>query len=122
FVGAYAHAKRGRAVFPVEPGGKRPRTPNGLLDATVDQRVIAGWASRWPTANIGVRTGAESNLVVLDVDGDDGAESLRRLEREHGDLPVTASVRTPSGGSHFWFLHPGGSVPNSAGRLGVGLD
>src|SRR5256885_13664451 len=29
---------------------------------------------------------------------------------------------TGSGGSHAYFAHPGSSVPNSAGRLGEGLD
>ncbi len=59
---------------------------------------------------------------MLDVDGEEGAASLRALEREHGFLPRTASVVTPRGGSHFYFRHPGVNVPNDAGKLGVGLD
>ena len=59
---------------------------------------------------------------MLDVDGDEGAESLRSLERERGGLPRTASVVTPSGGSHFYFRHPGCEIPSSVRRLGDGLD
>src|SRR5262249_49706537 len=82
---------------------------------------LAQWVREYPEANVGVRTGRESGVVVLDVDGDDGYESLRALERQHGNLPRTASVKTPRGGGHFYFAHPGGEIPNSAGRLGVGL-
>ena len=59
---------------------------------------------------------------MLDVDGEEGIESLRRLERQHERLPHTASVVTPRGGQHFYFRHPGGEVRNSAGKLGAGLD
>ena len=52
---------------------------------------------------IGLPTGKTTGLVVLDVDGEAGAESLRQLERRHGELPSTASVATPSGGQHFYF-------------------
>jgi len=96
---------------------------NGLLDATVDRDVIERWWARWPDANLAVRTGQVSRLVVIDVDGDVGAESLCDLEREHGKLPITTSVVTPRGGQHFYFRHPGRvEVRNSAGGLGAALD
>jgi putative DNA primase/helicase len=116
-------ARRGRPVLPCAPRDKRPLTTHGLLDATIDPRVISRWFERWPEANVAMRTGRESGLVVLDVDGDVGAESLRELEREHGELPRTVSVCTPRGGQHFYFAHPHVSdVPNSAGRIGTGID
>src|SRR5215212_5217636 len=92
-----------RPVFPCEPGGKRPLTHRGLHDATTDPDTLATWWDRWPDANVAIRTGAVSGLVVLDIDGDDGTESLRALEREHGPLRPTASVVTPSGGGHVYF-------------------
>ena len=33
--------------------GKRPRTKNGLSDATTDVDQIRKWWNRWPDANIG---------------------------------------------------------------------
>lgn len=119
---ALRYAGQGRPVFPCEPAGKRPLVRRGLHDATTEHAAIERWWARWPEANIGLRTGAVSGLIVLDVDGDEGHESLRELEREHGELPRTASVVTPRGGAHYYLSHPGGNVPNSAGMLGPGLD
>ncbi len=115
-------ASTGRPVFPCTPRGKQPLTPNGLLDATIDRGTIERWWARWPSANVALLTGAQSRVVVLDVDGDDGAESLRDLEREQGALPSTTSVVTPRGGQHYYFKHSGCEVRNSAGLLGTGLD
>jgi putative DNA primase/helicase len=86
--------------------------------------VIGQWWSRWPDANVGVATGSRSNIVVLDVDPRSGGlEALEDLKTRIGDLPATLSVRTGSGGSHFYFRPRDGEVlSNSASKLGPGLD
>lgn len=97
-------------------------TPRGLLDATEDPSVVQEWFadSRW---NIGIVTGAVSGIVALDVDPrHDGIESLTALEGEHGPLPPTWRFLTGGGGLHILFRHPGGKIPNSAGKLGPGID
>jgi hypothetical protein len=114
-------AERGRPVLPVGEH-KRPLTENGLLDATTDRGRIKAWWQRRPDANVAIRTGAASGLVVLDIDGDAGADSLHELEREHGKLPLTASVTTPRGGAHFYFRHPGREVKTCAGVIAPGID
>ena len=119
---AIAYAARGWHVLPLRAASKLPATTHGLHDATTDAEVITGWWKRWPNANIGVRTGAVSGLVVLDVDPPHGFESLAELEAAHGALPPGPRVTTPRGGLHLYFAHPGGVVPNSAGKLGPGLD
>src|SRR6266700_2778202 len=43
--------------------GKHPRTPHGVKDATTDEATIRDWWTRWPDANIGIATGADSGLV-----------------------------------------------------------
>jgi hypothetical protein len=58
---------------------------------------------------------------VLDVDGEEGEQSLRRLEDQHGALPPTRQVITPRGGRHCLFKHVDG-VPCSAGKIGQNLD
>lgn len=58
---------------------------------------------------------------MLDVDGDDGADSLHDLEQRYKPLPRTRSVKTGGGGMHYYFAARV-RVPNSAGRLGPGLD
>lgn len=122
FEGAIKLAKRGWPVFPCMPGKKAPATANGLNDATVDMEKILYWWSKVPTCNIGVPTGAGPGFVVLDIDGDEGYESLRALETEYGALPRTLSVRTPSGGQHYYFQTPAAGLRNSAGKVGRHID
>lgn len=114
---ALDYADRGLRTFPT--AGKIPRTPRGCLDATVDRDRIAEWWSRWPDADIGVATGG--GLIVLDVDGEHGADTLHDLERAHSPLPATVAVITGSGGAHY-YLKSAAPVRNSAGKLGAGLD
>ncbi len=110
----------GWPVFP--QNGKRPLTPRGFKDATLDRAEIAAWGKRFPTASIGIATGERSGTVVLDVD-DGGRAALRRLERRHGVLPKTPRARTPSGGLHIYFAHPDRHVRTLApGVLAPGLE
>ena len=103
--------------------GKIPRNRGGLTNASTDPAIIAEWWRRWPDANVGIRTGAESGVVVLDVDTPKGgAGALAELERKHGKLPATARVLTGGGGEHIYFRHPDRELRNSTGRLGAGLD
>lgn len=102
---------------------KHPRTTHGLKDASSDPAVIRQWWTRWPDANIGIRTGPESNLLVLDVDGKQGEESLIELERRYVPLPDSYTVRTGGGGQHLYFLWPeGAEVGNSQSKIAPGLD
>lgn len=120
---ALRYARRDWPVFPCVPGDKRPLTSRGHLDATTDPSRITSWWNRWPNANIGVPTGERSGLLVLDVDGDEGRQTLETLEQEHGRLPATLRVSTPNGGEHIYFQYPPGTeVRNSAGKLGPGID
>jgi DNA-binding transcriptional ArsR family regulator len=117
---AVEYAGRGLPVFPCR--GKEPLTEHGFHDASTDIETVLAWWKRWPTANVAVRTGVQSGLVVLDVDAGGGAGSLRRLEVERGKLPATAEALTGGGGRHYLFRHPGQEVRNSAGKLGTGID
>jgi hypothetical protein len=137
---ARAYARRGWAVLPLwwptatrdcacglpdcESTGKHPvrrLVPHGLRDASADLEAIEEWWRLYPHANVGIRTGASSGLVVLDVDGEAGRLAVRGQVAHHGRFDAVW-VQTGSRGWHAYFAHPGGSVPNSAGRLGVGLD
>lgn len=99
-------AAEGMPVFPCVPDGKRPLVEHGFHEATTDARQVASWWRRWPGANLGVPTGQESGLEVVDVDqkpagsGFDAFERARRTGLVPGWL---AMVRTPSGGAHFYF-------------------
>jgi hypothetical protein len=137
---ALSYAARGWDVFPCHSIGgagrcsccrpdcaspaKHPRIAGGLTAATSDPSTIQQWWRRWPTANVAVRTGAASGIVVLDIDPDHGGdETLAHLLDEHGPVPTGAVVHTGSGGRHVYFAHPGGLIRNDTGRrLGPGLD
>ena len=128
---AQEYARRGWYVFPVYETdgescacnkadcthqGKHPRSHNGLKDATTDPQAIAAWWARWPSANIGIATGA-SGLLVLDVD-DGGEDSLAN----HSSLPDTVETITGSGGRHFLFKRPEGYKFKSCSKIEPGLD
>jgi Bifunctional DNA primase/polymerase, N-terminal/Primase C terminal 1 (PriCT-1) len=103
--------------------GKHPLILRWPENASMASNMIAVWWKRWPSANVGLVTGALSGVVVLDVDPRHGGHySLEQLERKHGDLPATVEAETGSGGRHIFFKHPGTRIPNSAGLLGPGLD
>lgn len=123
---ALAYVDAGWPVFPVN--GKVPLVKRGLHDATTDRATVERWWNRvWPGANVAVRTGAESGLLVLDVDPEHGGgESLARLLLEHegarsAEVFRTVQALTGGGGVHYFFTcsEP---VRNSAGKLGPGLD
>lgn len=102
---------------------KHPRTRDGFKSATTDVDQIRSWWSTWPHAGVGIRTGAPSGLVVVDVDpSHGGTDALKVLTEKHGALPPGRTVRTGSGGLHLYFRHPGHNLPNTAGRLGPGID
>jgi hypothetical protein len=97
--------------------------PNGLKDATHDLDQIEKWLGGYSPPNIGIATGRISNIVVLDIDPRHGGdETLRKLENKNGSLPLTSRFNTGGGGQHILFRHPGIHIPNSAGKIGTGID
>jgi hypothetical protein len=106
-----------------DSAGKHPihrLVPHGLHDASSRLDTVARWWQSAPCANLGIRTGAASGLVVVDVDGRAGRLALRALVASRPRLQV-CWARTGSGW-HAYFAHPDTPVPNSARRLGEGLD
>jgi len=124
---ALYYAARGWRVIPIKPGFKYPQGIERWQEkATTDpERITRYWTTN-PDHGIGIATGAESGLWVLDVDPDDGGDdSLAALEARHGALPDTVEAITGGGGRHLVFAWPadGTEIRNSAsGVLGVGLD
>jgi hypothetical protein len=111
--------ERGFSVVPIDPvDGKKPLCPWKRYQSTraTLQELRTWFETRWPEANVGVVTGAVSRVVVLDVDGDEGRESLR----QQGGVPLTP-ISITGRGMHIWFAHPGRMVANFAGRV-PGLD
>lgn len=136
---AVAYTRRGFHVFPVHglmgngqctcgrrdcgDAAKHPIPRTGLLAATNSPDAVARWDEVYGAGryNLGIRTGAESGLLVLDVDGTEGIAALHELTGSV--FPQTVAATTGRARSyHIYFRHPGFPVRNSAGKLGVGLD
>lgn len=111
----------GWSLLPLKQGGKTPLTPHGFQDASRYRTRILEWRQGYPRCNWG--RALEPGALVLDIDGEQGRESLAALEAAQGSLPVTLTARTGGGGEHRYFALPEGvSVRCSAGKLGKGLD
>lgn len=108
-------ASRGFRVFPLRVGGKRPIADEWPDVATADANEIrALWGER--PYNVGVLT---DNLIVVDADEKNGKQGMQTFFDL--DLPVdTLTVRTPSGGRHFYYKGPNRN--NSSEKLGNGID
>lgn len=116
-------ARDGKPVFPCDwrldpkkpdSPSKRPLTSNGFKDATTDETQIRRWWTRWPKALIGMPTGSESGIAVLDTDIEidpstgevvkDGEGALQAALAKRGwSLPETVRSRTSRGGRHRFF-------------------
>ncbi len=102
--------------------GKHPRLMNGLKGATKDKSILYDWFKKWPMANIGIVTGAESGVFVVDVDPRHGGnDSLDCMQSELGHIPNDVLQVTGSGGSHI-FLKYAGAECRSTTNFYPGID
>lgn len=118
---AYNYATNfGFAVFPCVPKEKRPLTKNGCKDATTDTSKIAEWFEQRPDANLAIACGAISrNLIVLDIDGECGKNSIGEIENKFGPIGPTPKVLTGNG-EQLYFISP---IPfKNRVRFAPGLD
>ena len=106
----------GFSLIPLKAAGKVPYIAwQAHQKRRAPRSKIEAWYKATPNANIGIVTGAISELVVLDLDS---ADAITEAERR--GLPDTLTVRTGKG-RHVYFRHPGHSVNNRAGFL-PGMD
>ena len=99
--------------------GKHPRTPNGFYAATLSADQVERFWSEHPDANIGVRTGAASDLIVIDIDPRNGGDdTFSDLLRRLGPLPVTVECLTGGGGRHLLLKYMG----RTPKELGPGVE
>ncbi|MEW1974622.1 bifunctional DNA primase/polymerase [Microbacterium profundi] len=124
-VAARSLASAGVPVFPCLPGGKRPLTRRGFLDASNEAAQVAAWWSRTPNANIGIPTGAASGVVVVDVDvhgPTDGRAAWNRAADAGLVNGAGLLVHTPTGGTHAYFPATPGTEQRSWQAAAAGID
>jgi hypothetical protein len=123
---ALDHAAKGRAVFllgrtkrPVancracdsagpehDPQACDCLTCHGFYAATTDPDRIAAIVAAVRGGLLAMRTGAISDLVVMDIDPRNGGCLVPDL------MPPTEAVATGGGGWHLLYRHPGGYIPS----------
>lgn len=114
---ALACVARGWLVFPSR--AKRPLVAWGTKATTDPSMITEWWDDAFPDADVCIKTGAESNLVVVDWDvykQDTTAWPLGPT------FPHTYTTATPKDGRHFYFTHPGYPVWNTAGQVAPFVD
>lgn len=124
---AIEYARMGWSVLALQPRLKEPATASGLKDATTDLEQIKMWWSVFPDSNVGVSLGtAAGNMIAIDIDvdeesGEDGWETMRIWEQEHGKLPETCSDVSGRGGGRLYYI-VNRPVSNSTNKeLGVDI-
>ena len=109
-----------------------PRGSHWIDEASTDPKTLVEMF-RSSYANVGIRTGEVSNLMVVDIDchegGANGHESIRALAKQGFLLPMgnakhgVGMVSTPTGGLHLYYaIPPGVKIKNSTGEIAPGID
>jgi hypothetical protein len=98
---------------------KKPATPSGYKNASADKKTVVELWTLYPAPLIGVPTGKNSGLDVLDIDPRNGGDIW--FSRNRARLPVTRVHQTRSAGFHLFFQHESG-LRCSAGRIAAGVD
>lgn len=124
---AWMCVQLGWRVVPAAAGAKRPALADWPNVASNDPDVVgAWWGGQYAESNVCVVTGRGSGFWALDIDERTGGYAvLALLEAEHGPLPTTFTVSTPSGGQHRYFAYPPeewGEVKTGSNVVGPGVD
>lgn len=119
---AAEYAALGWPVFPLRFGEKEPATAHGFKDATTDCEQLSNWFQNL-SRNVGIATGEESGLLVIDADIYKDGCQFDIVEQQLGPLPDTYQVKTANGGHHYYFNYPTGDLVNSSqSKLGAKID
>jgi len=100
--------------------GKHPVLDGGFKNGTTDPALIRSWFCAG-VYNIAIATGPQSDLLVIDIDGPEGEEHLRKLEERYGKLPMTRKHLTGRG-YHLLFHYPADSGIGIWSRKDLGID
>lgn len=118
----------GHCTCPAGPGcerpGKHPYTRHGFKDASKDPDRIAALFDHRGDLNVGIATGKDAGVVVIDLDGEAGQASWETLCATHPHSPVQPGMTFLTGkGRHLLFRHPGAAVRSRQKLAGYeGID
>lgn len=110
---AIEYAKKGWKVFPLKENAKAPATSDGFKSATTDIEQITKWWKQNPKYNIGIATGQQSGISVIDIDGKEAMKAL--TDNGITDSPETLIHKTIKGFHYILLYNP--IYPQGAGFL-----
>jgi len=136
---AFLYAYRGWAVLPLfgtrdgvcrcpkgskcKNPGRHPLTRGGVKDATTNLFTIKSWWSKWPSANIGIATGKQSGIVLIDIDSKgEGQKSKLAIEKKLGPLPDTLAVKPSLNQRQMIYRYPTTKIGDGIVQVAPGLD
>lgn len=106
--------------------GKHPIFSNWQAKATTDPAQIKQWWNKYPFANVGIVTGQQSGLVVIDIDPrNSGDTSLQNLIDSYDDIETnldTYTIKTGGNGSHYYYHYRKPFKSCKKHGLGAGID
>jgi Bifunctional DNA primase/polymerase, N-terminal/AAA domain len=111
---ARQYVASGIPVFPCVAGSKRPATPNGFHDATLDPAQIDAWWTKDPNFNIAF-TPHSVGWGIVDIDSPAAELAYNERDAAEGGEP-TWTIKTPRGGLHLYYE---GELPTSVGGGGT---
>ncbi len=110
-------------LFPCCVQDKQPLLKGWPAKATCDWPTILAWSAQYTHCNWAVACGPGSGIWVLDVDGCAGVAAIDGLCQEHGGDWLNTLTAVTRRGRHYYFTYPeNGTLRNSTGKLGAGLD
>lgn len=121
-------SKKAWKILPLLVGKKNPYLSNGFKGASNDVSQIKSWWDYNPNFNIGISTGKENGILIIDIDGDEGLKCLNTWQAQGHDLlekPTCVSISgRPSRFSlSFWYKYPiKYDIGSNAKRLNAGID
>jgi hypothetical protein len=120
---ALDYQRRGFSVIPLQDN-KRPFFKwEPFQERRATEKEIRKWWREYPTAMIGIVCGAISGIVVVDIDDVAVKDQVKAMLPPELVAPQLALpiAKTPRGGWHLYFAHPGGTIGNATGFI-KGVD
>lgn len=124
---AVQYSEAGFKVYPTVPGKKIPHAgSSGENDATDNPDEVRALFTKYNVnSNIAINLKG-TDLIVIDCDEHtpekSGHASLERLAAAYEPLPPTYTIRTPSGGTHYYYRTPGISLNQDIQDILPGVD
>lgn len=102
YVAAEEYLAMGFSVIPVNKE-KQPLIKWSTYQTHApDIKEVVSWIKQFPDMQLGIVTGAVSDLAVIDIES--GGDATQ--------FPTTLTAKTGGGGVHLYYRHPGGTVKN----------